>query len=73
MFNTDLYRKQAAAGKKWCYDCLHYRTSCFCGYESKGCAIHGSLDMDQTERHPDKTADVCQDYEPSGRKPWYDR
>jgi len=67
------YRKMAAAGKKWCYDCLNYRTSYFCGYISSSCAIHGSLDQDQKERHPDKTADTCPDYKRSERKPWYEK
>lgn len=65
------YRTQAANGKRWCYDCKHYRTSCMCGYEASECDIHGSLDVDQKERHPDKTADTCPDYTPNGKKPWW--
>lgn len=67
------YQEQAAAGKKWCYDCEHYRSSSFCGYGACSCVIHGSLDQDQHERHPDRTADVCPDYKSNEGKPWYEK
>lgn len=65
------YARQAADGKRWCYDCKNYRTSYFCGYEASRCTIYGSLDQDQTERHPDVTADTCRDYTSNGKEPWY--
>ncbi len=58
----DEIRKKAENGKKWCYDCIHYRTSYFCGYDSSYCDKFGSLDMDQNVRHPDTTADICPKY-----------
>lgn len=66
-------RQQALAGKKWCYDCVHYRGGTMCGYTSHECKIHGSLDMDQHERHPDVTADSCPDYKQRDGDRWYDR
>lgn len=69
----EIYREQAKTGKKWCYDCGNYSTSAFCGYTQSKCRIHGSLDIDQTERHPDETADTCPDYKPNGQAPWYER
>lgn len=73
MDRIDGYRKQAAHGKKWCYDCAHYYEDGFCGYTASNCHIHGSLDCDQMERHPDVTADTCEDYRPNGKAPWYER
>ena len=35
-----------------------------CGYDISKCQIYGSLDVDQKERHPDKTFDTCKDYAP---------
>ena len=67
------YQEQAANGKRWCYDCKQYRTDSFGGYKASGCWIHGSLDVDQNERHPDITADTCKDYEPNGELPWYEK
>lgn len=67
------YREQAVNGKRWCYDCGHYRTAYMCGYEECRCKIYGSLDCDQKERHPDKTADTCKDYTPNGKAPWYEK
>ena len=34
--------------------------------------IHGSLDCDQKERHPDTTADTCKDYKFNG-KHWFEK
>lgn len=45
-----------------CYWCKHYYTDGFCGYNSSNCWIYGSLDVDQKERHPDKTAQTCPDF-----------
>ena len=56
------FRKRAPKGKRWCYDCIHYYTDGFCGYNASNCYIYGSLDCDQKERHPDRTADTCKDY-----------
>ena len=65
------YAERAAEGKRWCYDCGNYYTSYMCGYNAYYCKIHGSLDADQHERHPDHTADTCKDYVPNGKEPWY--
>lgn len=70
--NTDIFHQQAANGKRWCYDCGHYHEDCFGGYNASVCSIHGSLDCDQRERHPDITADTCKDYIPNGKSPWYE-
>lgn len=57
------FRKRAPKGKRWCYDCGHYyKEGCFGGYSACMCRIYGSLDCDQKERHPDRTADTCKDY-----------
>ena len=57
------FRKRAPKGKRWCYDCIHYyKQGCFGGYSMSMCGIYGSLDCDQKERHPDRTADTCKDY-----------
>ena len=47
---------------KKCYNCEHYYEDWFCGYAASNCHIYGSLDCDQKERHPDRTANVCKDY-----------
>lgn len=52
-----------------CRDCDHFRTCLFCGYESSNCEIHGSLDVDQHERHPDATATTCSDFTPKVEHP----
>lgn len=48
---------------KWCYNCKHFYYDKFCSYNSCMCRIHGSLDIDQRERHPDTTANTCPNYE----------
>ena len=48
--------------QKYCYDCEHCSSSHFCGWTSYMCKIYGSLDIDQQERHPDKTANTCPNY-----------
>lgn len=47
---------------KWCHDCKHFYYTCDFGYRSCNCHIHGSLDIDQRERHPAETAEICEDY-----------
>lgn len=64
---------QASNGKRWCYDCINFYRIYFCGYGACTCKIHGSLDMDQKERHPDKTADTCENYEQKSGKRWYEK
>ena len=48
---------------KKCYNCKYYFNETTCGYTSSNCRIHGSLDCDQTERHPDTAAASCPEYE----------
>ena len=48
---------------KKCYNCCnYYKEGCFCGYSASMCKIYGSLDMDQTKRHPDTAAETCPMY-----------
>jgi len=47
-----------------CYNCKNYFTSYFCGYEACCCKVHGSLDVDQHERHPDTAAETCAEFTP---------
>lgn len=65
------FQAQADKGKKWCYDCKYFYMDSFCGYNICTCSIYGSLDCDQVERHPDKTADTCKKYTSNGEPPWY--
>lgn len=65
-------RNAAEKGKRWCYDCENCTEDHFCGYVSHSCMIHGSLDCDQKERHPDTTADTCKDYKFNG-KHWFEK
>lgn len=53
----------AAENSRKCYNCKHFFTSYFCGYNSSNCKIYGSLDMDQKVRHPDTAAESCDQYE----------
>lgn len=46
-----------------CKNCKYYFTETTCGYTSSNCRIYGSLDCDQTERHPDTAATNCSNYE----------
>lgn len=71
VFKEKSFRRRAEEGKRWCYDCANYYGSYFCGYTSSNCRIHGSLDIDQRERHPDITADTCSEYTPNGKEPWW--
>jgi retron-type reverse transcriptase len=45
-----------------CYSCENFYRSWFCGYGACTCKVHGSLDVDQKERHPDTAAETCPDY-----------
>ena len=67
------YSEQAKNGKRWCYDCTNYYKSTACGYNSSYCKIYGSLDADQDKRHPDKTADICEDYIERFGPKWYEK
>ncbi len=58
--------KEEGDGCRKCYDCDNYQTSYFCGYNQSLCKIHGSLDMDQTARHPDTTAATCGEFKQKG-------
>lgn len=33
------FRKRAPKGKRWCYDCIHYYTDSFCGYNAQAIVI----------------------------------
>lgn len=52
-----------------CRNCDHFFESYFCGYNSSNCKVHGSLDMDQHERHPDTEAARCKDFTPKREHP----
>ena len=67
------FKEQAANGKRWCYDCGNYYTCHFLGYTECHCRIHGSLDCDQTKRHPDTTADTCPDYKQKDGPRWFEK
>lgn len=54
-------------GRK-CSDCGNYWESHFCGYIQSLCKIHGSLDVDQHERHPDTAAATCKEFTPKRPK-----
>lgn len=47
-----------------CYNCKHFFTSYFCGYEECRCKVYGSLDVGQNERHPDTAAETCEAFHP---------
>lgn len=51
-----------------CYDCANFYRDHFCGYAACNCKVYGSLDCDQRERHPDKTAAACPDYKEGQKK-----
>lgn len=52
-----------------CRNCDNFRESYFCGYISSYCEVHGSLDMDQQERHPDTEAAYCKNFTPKVEHP----
>lgn len=45
-----------------CYGRQNYFESYFCGYNQCMCKVHGSLDVDQHERHPDTSAQTCAEF-----------
>ena len=53
--------------KRKCYTCENFYTSYFCGYDACRCKVHGSLDVDQHERHPDTAAETCREYAEKGK------
>lgn len=55
---------EEAAMERVCYNCKHFYQSWFCGYGQCVCKVHGSLDVDQNERHPDTAAATCAEYKP---------
>ena len=67
------YQMQQAEGKRWCYDCKNFYYSYMCGYNACCCEKYGSLDVDQNERHPDKTATTCSNYKRSNQPYWFIR
>ena len=70
----DEYAKQAQNGKLWCYDCIEFvQEGSFCGYCACRCKKYGSLDQDQKERHPDRTADTCPDYKQKAGARWFEQ
>ena len=47
-----------------CWECEHYFTETFCGYEASGCELHGSLDCDvPPEQRVGVRGATCPDYE----------
>lgn len=63
-----IWRRKAPQSTRKCYDCVNYYSTYFCGYNSSHCKIYGSLDVDQTERHPEETADSCKEYKEKEKK-----
>lgn len=45
-----------------CHNCENFYRNWVCGYGKCMCKVHGSLDVDQKERHPDRTAKTCEEY-----------
>lgn len=60
---TEQAAEEATMERK-CYNCKHFYQSWFCGYGQCVCKVHGSLDVDQHERHPDTAAATCAEYKP---------
>lgn len=48
--------------ERTCYNCINYYTSTLCAYNASCCKVHGSLDLDQHERHPDTAAETCREF-----------
>lgn len=59
---------EEAAMERRCYNCEHFYQSWFCGYGQCVCKVHGSLDVDQHERHPDTAAATCAEYKPKQKR-----
>lgn len=49
-----------------CYNCENFYQSWFGGYGKCCCRVHGSIDADQKERHPDTAAANCKEYTQKG-------
>lgn len=47
-----------------CENCNSFKRLVFCGYEQAFCKAFGSLDVDQSERHPDEAGAACPKFEP---------
>ena len=60
--------QEAEEMERKCYNCTNFYYDCFCGYNACNCKVHGSLDVDQHERHPDTAAATCDDYRPKKPK-----
>lgn len=58
-------KQKPECAERKCYTCQNFRREFFCGYGACRCDIYGSLDVDQRERHPDRTAATCPDYTPN--------
>ena len=56
--------QEAEEMERKCYNCTNFYYDCFCGYNACNCKVHGSLDVDQHERHPDTAAANCDDFRP---------
>jgi hypothetical protein len=54
--------EQIPQAERKCYGCEHFYQSWFCGYGACMCKVHGSLDVDQSVRHPDTAAAACPDF-----------
>ena len=57
-------QEEARQCERSCYNCKHFFTSYFCGYEECRCKVYGSLDVSQNERHPDMAAETCEVFHP---------
>ena len=55
-------KEEATTMERKCYNCENFYYDCFCGYNACSCRVHGSLDVDQKERHPDTAAESCAEY-----------
>lgn len=64
---TEQATEEATIERK-CYNCEHFYQSWFCGYGQCVCKVHGSLDVDQHERHPDTAAAACAEYKPKQKR-----
>lgn len=59
-------RQEEKSVERTCYNCCNFYQSWFCGYGQCCCKVHGSLDVDQNERHPDTAAATCTEFAPKG-------
>ena len=51
-----------------CYNCEHFYNVWGSGYCECRCKVHGSLGVDQHERHPDTAAATCGEFTPKREK-----